>query len=142
VTARLQFALEALGGLQSIYVTGFRKINHFVTFGTLNISSSNKVLHSTSRHCSEYRIIQYHELPEILSNILRTACILLWQQHKVLSSIYFTREKVVDFPKFGHICSSIYLSLMSVYAPTAKATPCVEAKLTDDFQCTLDTLSA
>ena len=32
------------------------------------------------------------------------------------------------------------LSLMSVYAPTAKATPSVKAKFTDDFQRNLDTL--
>ena len=33
-----------------------------------------------------------------------------------------------------------YLSLMSVYAPTAKAPPGIEAKFVADFQCTLDTL--
>ena len=53
-----------------VYVTGFQKINHFVTFNTLNISSSNKALHSTNQHCSELKISLYHELPEILWNIL------------------------------------------------------------------------
>jgi len=52
--------------ISMLYVTEFQKINHFVTFDTLNISSSNKALHSTNRHCNEYRISQYHELPEIL----------------------------------------------------------------------------
>ena len=31
---------------------------------------------------------------------------------------------------------------MSVYVPTAKATPSVKVKFTDDFQRTLDTLPA
>ena len=53
----------------SIFVTGFRKINHFVTFDILNISTSNKALHSINQHCSEHRISLCHELPEILWNI-------------------------------------------------------------------------
>ena len=89
-------------------VTGFRKINHFVTFDTLNISSSNKTLHSTNKHYFEHRIFLYHELPEILLNILKATCVLLWQQCKVLGSIYFTIDKVVDFPKSGHKFGEIW----------------------------------
>ena len=36
-------------------------------------------------------------------NYLIAAYVLLWQQGKVLGSIYFTRHKVVDFPKSGYI---------------------------------------
>jgi len=45
-----------------LFVTGFRKINHFVTFDTINISivSSSKALHSTNQHCFEHRIFLYH----------------------------------------------------------------------------------
>jgi len=60
---------------------------------------------STNQHWSEHRISLYHELPENIWNILRTACVLLWQQHKVAGSIHFTCDKVVDFPKFSHIYS-------------------------------------
>ena len=56
-----------------LIVTGFRKIYHFVTFDTLNISSSNQALHSTNQHCSKHRISLYHELPEILWNISNLA---------------------------------------------------------------------
>ena len=35
-----------------------------------------------------------------------------------------------------------YLSLMSVYAPTAKAPPGIKKKFVADFQCTLETLPA
>ena len=38
--------------------------------------------------------------------------------------------------------SSRFLSLISAYAPTAKAPPGVKAKFVDDFQCTLDALPA
>ena len=31
-------------------VTGFNKINHFVTFDTLNVYGRNKVLHTTNQH--------------------------------------------------------------------------------------------
>ena len=86
----------------------FGKINHFVTFDTLNISSSNKALHSTNQLFSEHRISLCNELLEILWNILRTVCVLLWQQCKVLGSIYFTSDKVVDFPKSGHISRHSY----------------------------------
>jgi len=74
------------------YATAFQKINHFFTFETLNISSSNKTLHSTNQHCSEHRI-----------SPLRSACALLWQQRKALFSIYFKHEQVLDFPKSSHI---------------------------------------
>ena len=99
----LTFLLELpLLATKNRNVARFRKINDFVTFDTLNISNSNNALHSTNKHCSEHRISLYHELPEILWNILRSTCALLWQQRKVLDSIYFTRDKVVDFPKSGH----------------------------------------
>jgi len=38
------------------YVTGFGKINHFVTFDTSNIYGQNNALHSTSQPYSEYRV--------------------------------------------------------------------------------------
>jgi len=46
------------------YVTGFGKINHFVTFDTSNIYGQNNALHSTSQPYSEYRVSVYTELPE------------------------------------------------------------------------------
>ena len=61
----------------------------------------NKALHTIN---SELSISLYHELLETFKNISRAACVLLWQQHKVQGSIYFTRDKVVDFSKSGHIC--------------------------------------
>jgi len=87
-------------------VTGFREINYFVTFDTLNISSLNKVLHSVNQYNSELSNSLYHKLPETFRNISRAACVLLWQQRKVLGSIYFTRDKMADFPKSGHIYKS------------------------------------
>ena len=42
-------------------------------------------------------------------NILITASVLLWQLGQVLVSIYFTHDKVVDFPKSGHIYSATTL---------------------------------
>ena len=36
-------------------------------------------------------------------NILITASVLLWQQRKVLSSIYFMHDKMVDFPKSRYV---------------------------------------
>ena len=87
------------------YVTGFQKISHFVTFDTLNISSSNKALHCTNQPFSEHRISLCYELLEMFWAILKAACILLWQQCKVVGSIYFTCDKVIDFPKSGHILS-------------------------------------
>ena len=61
-----------------LYVTGFEKINHFVTFDTLNISSLNKAFHSINQHNSELSISLYHELLETFRNISRAACVLLW----------------------------------------------------------------
>ena len=58
-------------------VTEFQKINHFVIFDTLNISSPNKALNNTNQYCFKHTISHYHELREILRNILRTACVLL-----------------------------------------------------------------
>ena len=94
----------------------FWKINHFVTFDTLNISSLNKALHSVNPHNSELGIGLYHELPETSRNISRAACVLLWQQHKVLGSIYFTHDKVVDFPKSSHILDPLKLNLRIISA--------------------------
>jgi len=37
------------------------EINHFVTFDILNISRSNKALHSINQYCSEHRISLCHE---------------------------------------------------------------------------------
>ena len=85
-----------------IIVTEFRKIDYFVTFNTLNISSSSKALFGTNQICFEHRISLYNKLPEVLGNILKAACVLLWQQGKALGSIYFTHDKVVDFPKSSH----------------------------------------
>jgi len=51
---------------KSINVTGFGKINHFVTFDTSNIYGQNNVLYSTSQLYSEYRVSVYIELPENL----------------------------------------------------------------------------
>jgi len=98
------------------YVTGFRKISHFVTFDTLNISSSNKALHCTNQPFSEHRISLCYELLEMLWIILKAACVLLWQQCKVVGSIYFTRDEVVDFPTSNHIlsinhCKTVLLSI-------------------------------
>jgi len=45
------------------YVTGFRKINHFVTFDTSNIYDRNNVLYSTSQPYREHRVSVYTELP-------------------------------------------------------------------------------
>ena len=39
--------------------------------------------------------------------MLKAACVLLWQQPKVPGSIYFTRDKVVDFPKSGYILLAV-----------------------------------
>ena len=82
----------------------FRKINHFVSFDTLNIYSWNKALHNTNQNYCELSFTLYYKLPEILWNILIAVCIQLWQQGKVLVSIVFMHDKVVDFPKSGHIC--------------------------------------
>jgi len=50
-----------------INVTGFGKINHFVTFDTSNIYGQiNNALYSTSHPYSEYRVSVYTELPENL----------------------------------------------------------------------------
>ena len=82
----------------------FQKINHFVSFDTLNIYSWNKALHNTNQNYCELSFTLYYKLPEILWNILIAVCIQLWQQGKVLVSIVFMHDKVVDFPKSGHIC--------------------------------------
>ena len=66
--------------------------------------AENKALHSINRHYSELSFSLYHELPEILWNILISACVLLRQQGKVLGSIYSTHDRLVDFSKSGHIC--------------------------------------
>jgi len=47
-------------------VTGFGKINHFVTFETSNIYGQNNALYSTSQPYGEYRVSVYTELPENL----------------------------------------------------------------------------
>ena len=57
----------------TLYVTGFQKINHFVTFDPLNISAQTSQWLHWAQNLSNY------ELPEILWNILRAACALLWQ---------------------------------------------------------------
>jgi len=54
------------------YVTGFGKINQFVTFDTSNIYGQNNALYSTTQSYSEYRISVYTELPENLWNIIGT----------------------------------------------------------------------
>jgi len=68
-------------------------------------------MHSLNQCSSEHRISLYHDIPEILWNMFIAACVLLWQQGKVLSStcIYFTCDKVVDFPKSGHILHLLYV---------------------------------
>jgi len=48
----------------SLFVTGFGKINHFVTFDTSNIYGQNNALYSTSKPYNEYRVSVYVELPE------------------------------------------------------------------------------
>ena len=81
---------------------------------SLNISTSDKALHSTNQHCSRHRIILYHELPEILWSILIAACVLLWLQPKVIGSIYFRRDKVIDFPKPDHnYCNALTYLLLA-----------------------------
>jgi len=52
---------------------------------------------------SKHSISLYHELPDILWNHLIATFVLLWQQGTIPGSIYFTHDKVVDFPKFSHI---------------------------------------
>ena len=39
---------------------------------------------------------------------------LLWPQVKVLSSIYFMRDKVADFPKFGHNYTAVSIMLLYI----------------------------
>ena len=58
-----------------LFMTGFWKINHFVTFNTINISivSSSKALHRTNQNCFEHRIFLHHKLP---AEILKAACVL------------------------------------------------------------------
>ena len=88
-----------LSNCNNVIVAGFQKINHLVTFKTLNIS---KALHSKNQNCCGHRISLCHALSEILWNILFSECVLLWHQYKVLGSIYFICDKVVDFPKSDH----------------------------------------
>jgi len=76
-------------------VAGFRKINHFVTFDTSNIYSWSNAFYSTNQPYSEYSI-------RITWNICIETYVLLWQHSKAFYSIYFTRDKVVDFPKFSY----------------------------------------
>ena len=96
-------------------MTGFQKINHFVTFHTLNIYSWKKyILHRTNKHYIELSVILYHELPETLQNILIAASVLLWQQGKVLGSIYFMHDKVVDFPKSYSNAKSQFIYLIAI----------------------------
>jgi len=59
-------------------VTGFGKINHFVTFDTSNIYGQNNALYRTSQPYSEYRVSVYTELPENLWNILMGTYVWLW----------------------------------------------------------------
>ena len=82
------------------------QILEFVTFHTLNIYSLNTVLHSINQQYSKLSVSLYHELPETLWNILIAASVFLRQQGKVLGSIYFMRDKVVDLPISGHICKT------------------------------------
>ena len=57
------------------------------------------------KHCTtQINITVSSELVPTMRNILIASCVLLWQQGKVLGSIYCTCDKVVDFPKSGHIC--------------------------------------
>ena len=77
-------------------VAGFWKISHLVTFDT------STALGPTNQHYSGLCVGPYHELPEIVRNILIAACVLLCQQDKAPRSIHFMHEKVVDFPKSGH----------------------------------------
>jgi len=58
--------MKLLGIRQYAYVTGFGKINHFVTFDTSNIYGQNNALYSTSPPYSDYRVSVYTELPENL----------------------------------------------------------------------------
>ena len=61
----------------TVYVTGFQKINHFVTIRTLNIYSWNKILHSTNQQYIELSVSLYRELPETLWNILIASSVLI-----------------------------------------------------------------
>ena len=67
--------------MPSTKVVGFRKISHLVTFDTLT------TLDPTNQHYSRLHLGLYHELPEILRNIIAT-CVLLCQQDKVPASIH------------------------------------------------------
>jgi len=49
-----------------VFVTGFGKINHFVTFNNSNIYGQNTALYSKSQPYSEYSVSMYTELPENL----------------------------------------------------------------------------
>ena len=92
-------------------MTGFRKINHFVTFDTSNIYVRNTAFHSRNQHYSELSFSLYNKLPEILGNILIGACILLWQQGKVLGSIYLQLFKHT-------ILNSTSLAGCGIWCPT------------------------
>ena len=70
------------------------RISENQPFDTLNISSSNKALHSTIKSAC---IINYQKSFEIFYKLL------LWQHCKVLGSIYSKSDKVVDFQNSGHI---------------------------------------
>ena len=93
---------------------GFRKINHSVTFHTLNTYCWNKLLHSTNQHYRELNVRLYNELPATLWNILIATSVLLWQQGKVLGSIYFRPDKVVDFSKSRHKCTAQTAGLLLI----------------------------
>jgi len=55
----LDYAGPFLGKMFLVIVTGFRKINHFVTFNTSNIYGQNNALYSTSQPYGEYRVSLY-----------------------------------------------------------------------------------
>jgi len=52
-----------------LYMTGFRKINHFVTFDTLNITVDINALYITNQPYNKYSNSPYPELPENLRSI-------------------------------------------------------------------------
>ena len=78
-------------------------------------------------------------------NILIAIYVLLWQQEKVLGSIYFMHVKVVDFPKYDHKCKTtitFHVTLSNhketIHLPSHLFISCVETTHSDlcDFKST------
>ena len=129
-------------------MTKFRKnwpLCHICHLKYLQLYVWITAFHSKNQHYSELSFSLYNDLPGILGNILIGACILLWQQDKVLGSIYFMHDKVVDFPKYDHKCKTtitFHVTLSNhketIHLPSHLFISCVETTHSDlcDFKST------